>query len=157
MLSSDGIGPINTSTPFNMHKITVAFPDYSVVEQRQYQKGAASPIIRVSERGIPLMVIYPDTQLENIFSVVIKDNRIGNSLGHNLSSSYSMIYSYETREPCTAGIEELKGKVLCLAPNSPNILYVFSGQWSGPTGQIPPIEVLADWSLESIVWRPKNT
>lgn len=156
MVSSDGVGPINASTPFNMHKITVAFPDYSVVEQSQFQKGAVSPIIRVSSRGRPLLIIYPDTQLKNIFSVVIKDNQIGNSLGHDIGFPYSKIYTYETREPCAPGVEELNGKVLCMAPNSPNMLYVFSGQWDGPTGQIPPVEVLANWNLEEIVWRPKS-
>jgi len=32
VLSADGVGPLNASTSFNMHQVTVAFSDYSVEE-----------------------------------------------------------------------------------------------------------------------------
>ena len=55
---------------------------------------------------------------------------------------------------CAAASEELTGKVLCYAPRVGNILYLFSGKWSGPTNAIPPQEVLGDWKIEAIIWKP---
>lgn len=154
MLSVDGVGPINTSTPFNMHQVTIAFQDYSVTEYTQFTKDNSSLVIRVSENGKPLLLINPDSSHEKIFSIFIQSNKIGNSLGHEIGSIYNTIYTYEETEPCIAGTEEFTGKVLCLAPKTRNILYVFSGIWDGPKNEAPPTAILAEWKLVSIIWKP---
>ncbi|HHL19834.1 MAG TPA: DUF1131 family protein [Thiothrix sp.] len=156
ILSAAGIGPINASTPFNIHQITLAFDDYSVTQYTKFQQGEQTPVIRVSQNGTPLIIINPDTKGDNIFSVIVNSNKIGNALGHELKSTYQDIYNYENREPCMAGTEELSGKVLCIAPKTANIIYQFHGQWDGPDGEIPPTEILSEWVLESIIWKPQR-
>jgi hypothetical protein len=154
MLSSDGVGPINASTPFNMHQVTLAFQDYSVTEYTQFTKNNSSPVIRVSEDGKPILLINPDSSNKKIFSIFILSNKIGNALGHEVGSLYNTIYTYQETEPCIAGSEEFAGKVLCMAPKTENILYVFSGSWDGPKDETPPTAILAEWKLDSIVWKP---
>ena len=156
MLSSAGVGPINASTPFNMHQMTLAFEDYSVTEYTQFQKGESVPIIRISDNSSPIMIINPDTERKNIFSIMVKSKQIGNALGHEIGSAYKEIYSYETIEPCIIGAEEFTGKVLCIAPKTPNILYLFNGEWDGPKEQVPPSAILSSWVLEAIIWKPEN-
>ncbi len=155
VLSADGVGPLNATTSFNMHQMTVAFSEYSVEEVVNFQHSAPYPVIRISKGGNTLITVNPDSSRQNIYSIVVEDNKVKNSLGHHLGSVYSEVYTYGQTEKCQSGIEELSGKVLCYAPKTPNILYVFNGKWDGEDGQMPPAELLQDWILESIVWRPK--
>ncbi len=154
MLSADGVGPINASTPFNMHQVTLAFQDYSVTEYTQFQDGDSIPVIRVSENGKPLLLIHPDDNKENIFSIYVMSNKVGNALGHDIGTAYNKIYNYGETEPCIAGTEEFTGKVLCMAPEASNLLYVFSGNWDGPKNETPPTAILTTWELGTIIWRP---
>jgi len=138
ILSPDGIGPINATTSFNMHQMTLAFNQYSVVEEVNYVKGKPFPAIRVSEGVNTLMNIIPDAS-------------------RPLGTSYSEVYTYGQQQACQPGAEDLAGKMLCYAPNHPNILYVFNGLWDGAgNGKIPPADILQGWGLETIIWRPKS-
>lgn len=154
MLSVDGVGPINTQTPFNMHKVTLAFPDFSVEEFTDKKDVGGGRVIRVSENGKPVLILHPDQNQKLIYSIVIQSAKVGNTLGHDIGTVFSDIYSYEQTEPCTTGTDELTGKVLCLAPKTPNILYVFAGKSDTPDTQTPPPGILATWKLDSIIWKP---
>jgi len=157
ILSQDGIGPINATTSFNMHQMTLAFSSYNVVEEVNYVEGRPFPAIRISEGVNTVLVIIPDASQQGIYSVIVEDNIVKNSLGHALGTPYSDIYTYGQNEKCQPGVEDMAGKMLCYAPKFPNILYVFNGAWENvAAGKAPPADILQGWALESIIWRPKN-
>ena len=156
VLSANGVGPINATTSFNMHQMTLAFSDFNVIEELNYHTGTPYPVIRISEGIKTMMTIIPDGSQKNIFSIMIEDNLIINSLGHRLGTSYSEIYTYGQNEECQAGVDDMSGKVICYAPKTPNILYVFSGSSVGEPGVVPAADVLQGWGLDSIIWRPKR-
>ena len=156
VLSTDGVGKINASTPFNIHLITQIFNGLNVSQQTNFQEGEAYPVMRVAKGAKTLMTINPTTDHKSIYSIVIEDNLIRNHLGHRLSTKFSSIYSYDHVEKCLAGQEELSGKTICYAPNVRNILYIFTGRWDGPDGEIPPEDVLATWTLDAIIWKPQS-
>lgn len=153
LLSPDNVGPISANSSFNMHEVTVAFPNYSVEEVLNYHLGSPYPVIRVSKGVKTLLVINPDKSQAKVFSIIIEDNLISNTLGHPLGTSFKDIYKYGQTEDCQLGAEDMAGKALCYAPNTPNILYVFNGK--GASSNMPTAEILQGWSLESIIWRPK--
>ncbi|PWQ99803.1 DUF1131 family protein [Leucothrix pacifica] len=154
-ISNKGVGPINSTTRFNIHDITVAFPNYSVVQQLIFQEGESYPVISVSKGAKRLMTLNPTTDLNSIYSVVVEDNLISNSLNHRLGTIFSDIFTDITNNyTCQAGVEEMSGKVLCLPPQASNMLYLFTGKWSGPDGKTPPPDILRGWALESIIWKP---
>lgn len=155
VLSESGIGPINATTSFNMHQMTLAFSDYNVVEELSYHSGTPFPVIRISEGVKTMMTIIPDEAQKNIFSIIVEDNLIINSLGHRLGTNYSEVYIYGKQAKCQAGIDDMLGKVICYAPKTPNVLYVFNGKGEGESGIIPSADVLQGWGLEAIIWRPK--
>lgn len=155
VLSADGVGPLNATTTFNMHQMTVAFHEYSVEEVVNFQQKTPYPVIRISQGGNGLLTINPDATRDSIYSILIEDNLVKNSLGHHLGTVYGDVYTYGQTEKCQSGTEEMSGKVMCYAPKTPNILYVFNGRWDGANNKMPPAEILQDWILESIVWRPK--
>lgn len=154
MLSIDGIGPINGNTVFNLHNITMAFQGFNVAQRTNYTEGQEYPVITVSQDLKPLLTINPDAKQEKIFSVMVHDNLIGNTLGHPLGSRFNEVYAYGATEECRAGAEELSGKVLCYAPKTGNVLYLFGGTWNGPDGSVPPKDVLANWQMEGMIWKP---
>jgi len=155
VLSENGVGPINATTSFNMHQITLAFSNYNVVEELNYQSGNPFPVIRVSEGVKTLLTVIPDASQQNIYSIIVEDNVVSNSLGHHLGTIYSDVYSYGQTEECQAGTQDMADKVICYAPKKPNILYVFNGKKDNKKTTVPPAEVLQNWVLESIIWRPK--
>jgi len=155
VLSANGIGPINATTSFNMHQMTLAFNNLNVVEELNYHGGAPFPVIRISEGVKTIMTIIPDSSQQNIFSVIVEDNIVVNSLGHHLGSNYSEVYTYGQNEECQTGVDDMLGKVICYAPKTPNVLYVFNGKWNGELGKVPTADILQGWGLESIIWRPK--
>ena len=157
VLSANGVGPINATTSFNMHQMTLAFNDYNVIEEVNYQSGHPYPVIRVSEGVKTLLTIIPDGSHQNIYSIIVEDNLISNSLGHPLGTLYSDIYTYGQKEECQPGTQDMAGKVLCYAPKTPNILYVFNDSKSTSKADVmPPADELQNWALESIIWRPKQ-
>ena len=153
-LTSDKVGPINAKTPFNIHHITQVFQGLNVSQQTSFQEGQAYPVIRVAKGAKTLMTINPTSDQNSIYSIVIEDNLIRNKLGHRLSTQFSDIYSFGNVEKCLAGKEELSGKTVCYAPNSRNVLYIFTGRWNGPNNEIPPEDVLSTWTLDAIIWKP---
>ena len=155
-LSTDGVGEINASTPFNIHHITQAFKGLNVAQQTSFQEGEAYPVIRVAKGAKTLLTINPTADQKLIYSVVIEDNLIRNHLGHRLSTKFSSVYNEGHAEKCLTGQEELSGKTICYAPKTRNILYIFTGRWDGPDGKIPPEDVLSTWTLDSIIWKPQS-
>ena len=154
-VSDLGVGTITATTPFNIHDITVMYPNYSVVEELNFQEGEQYPIISVSKGANTLFTVNPTLDLKSIYSIVVEDNQINNSLSHRLGTLFSDIFIEDNKVfNCQAGTEQMSGKVLCLAPNATKLLYQFSGTWSGPDTQLPPPEVLRSWALETIIWKP---
>lgn len=153
-LSQDGVGPINAATPFNLHLIGDAFQGLNVTEETNFIDGDKYPVITIKQRTKPLLAINPDHEHQKVFSVVIYDNYIGNRLEHKIGTKFVDIYPADKVEECAPGMEELAGKVLCRAPSAGNILYLFSGNWEGSKNALPPLPVLADWRIESFIWKP---
>ena len=160
VLSSAGVGPINAQTAFNIHQITLAFEEhrYNVEQIQTYTEGNSHLVIRVSKNAEPLLLITPNETQRRIFSVQIKDNRVGNVLGHTLGMEYGAIYSYGKTEQCSLGQDPLQERVLCYAPNSGNIIYLFKDDQPQNVAYqtLPPVDALDSWKLESIIWKPKK-
>ena len=153
-LSANGIGPINGTTPFNLHEITQVFQGYNVAQHTNFADGNQYPVIEVSQGIKRLITINPDLKQHKVFSVMVQDNLIQNGLGHPIGTKFSDIYAKPDLENCAPGMEDLEGKVLCYAPSAENILYIFTGIWNGPNNAIPPLDILKDWQLASIIWKP---
>ncbi len=155
VLSADGVGPLNADTPFNLVRIGSAFQDYNVAQETHMEEGGKYPVITVKQRVRDLLSINADYKQEKIFSIIVHDNLIGNELGHRLGDKFSEIYAYGKTEECAPGLEEWSGKVMCYAPKTTNILYLFeNGTSQGSKGEVPAPDAMSDWQLASIVWKP---
>ncbi|HPQ96987.1 MAG: DUF1131 family protein [Thiothrix sp.] len=163
MLSVDGVGPLNATTPFNLVRIGQAFQDFNVTEETRFTEDEKYPVITVKQEVEPLLSINPDAREQNIFSIIVHDNKVGNGLGHRIGTRFADIYSYDHTERCVPGMEEWRGKVMCYAPHAHNILYLFEKPpgvdeaAASTDGVAPAPEKMADWMLGAIVWKsPRN-
>ncbi len=166
MLSADGVGPLNASTPFNLRQIGDAFQNFNVAEEIRFLNGSQYPMITVRQGAEHLLSVNPDHRGENIFSIIIYHNRIGNKLGHRIGQKFSEVYRYGRIGECGPGIEEWAGKVMCYAPQNNNILYLFAGEQAASAqvapkrsveASVPPPDEMTDWRLEAIVWKPPGS
>lgn len=153
MLSTEGVGPLNPATPFNLVKIGDAFQNFNVAQETSFTKGGEIPAITVRQQVKPILSINPDYKQERIFSIVVQDNLVGNQLGNKIGDKFNEIYQAGHTEECAPALEEWAGKVMCYAPKSSNIMYLFAGEWDGAKGEMPPLEVLAHWQLEAMIWK----
>ncbi|HPE61026.1 MAG: DUF1131 family protein [Thiothrix sp.] len=158
MLSVDGVGPLNATTPFNLIRIGQAFQDFNVTEETRFAEDEKYPVITVKQAIEPLLSINPDAREQNIFSIIVHDNKIGNGLGHKIGTRFADIYSYDNTERCAPGMEEWRGKVMCYAPHARNILYLFEkpAVANAPVlenGAAPAPAQMTDWTLGAIVWK----
>lgn len=153
MLSEDGVGPLNASTPFNLVRIGDAFQEFNVVEETSDSSGDNNRVITVKQQVKPLLTINPDFQQKNIFSVIVHDNLVGNKLGHTIGSKFADIYTPQSLEQCAPGVDDWAGKVMCYAPKNTNILYLFNGETPKVTDTVPTPAAMQDWVLEEMVWK----
>ncbi|PIE00236.1 MAG: hypothetical protein CSA79_04740 [Thiothrix nivea] len=154
-LSADGVGPLNAETPFNLVQIGDAFQNYNVAQETHLRDAGQYPVITVRQRDELLLSINADYKEQRVFSIIVHDNRVGNELGHRLGDRFNEIYAYGKTEECAPGLEEWAGKVMCYAPQTKNILYLFDNEaGQGADGEVPTHDVLADWELAAIVWKP---
>jgi hypothetical protein len=153
-LGEEGIGPITARTPFQVAALRRLLPEYSVARSRSGSEGEEFPVITVSRSGETLLVINPDGTGGDIASVVVTAKGIKTRSGVTVGSGFTEALAGQTPKRCVAGEEEMSGSVICPAPKSRHITYVFRGEYDGPDGQLPPLPVLRSWRISQLVWRP---
>lgn len=153
-ISETGVGPINSSTPFNRKEVQKLLPSLKVKRSTSSTEGEEFPILEISDKQGLLFTINPDGDAKRIYSIVTESGRVMNSLGHKLGQTYKTVYGGKAAQ-CAAGEEERSGTVFCQAPNSKHIGYQFYTDGDdGVDGEVPPLKVLNKWKIKAIFWQP---
>jgi len=154
-VTDQGVGPINALTPFDMIELQKILKDYLIVEGTSSALGGTSTIFRVSdEEGAELFVLYPSPDNANVSLIVVTSPTIQDTSGVSVGVTYDTVFGDQLVADAHPGIQHYTGHVLCHAPGSTNITYVFHGDWTGPDGIIPPLNVLQSWTLTEISCQP---
>jgi hypothetical protein len=153
-VSPDGVGSIRANTPFNQKKIAALLNEFKVVLAKGMTEGEGYPILKVFDQKGELAVINPSEDRKKIFSIVVASTRVKNVLGPKIGDSYDKIYGTSVHKSCSAGDEEMSGRVICQDPKSGRIQYVFEGDYDGPDGEVPAFKILKNWKIAQIVWKP---
>jgi len=152
-LSENGLGSISEKTGFNMKDIQKSLPGYTVKADKDYTVGDEFPIyVVMGKQGIPLATINPSGDEKGIFSIRVKSNVVLNTLGPKIGTTYLSVYGKVVDESCSPGMEEMSGAVICNAPKSKHIVYVFNGKNGGPDSKLPDISLLKNFKISEIAW-----
>ena len=150
-----GIGPLNGQTHFNQQEIQKLLPGFKVTAGVGAFEDQTFPTLLVSDAKGLLLTINPDGDKPGeIYSIIVETNRLPNSLGDKLGSTYGKVYR-GFKATCVAQLEQLEGTMLCEMPQSQHISYLFEHQQihSGKNG-IPPQKIIETARLKNIVWKP---
>jgi hypothetical protein len=153
-VSHDGVGSIRANTPFNQKKVAALLNEFKVVSAKGMTEGEEYPILKVFDQKGEIAVINPSEDRRKIFSIVVVSDRVKNVLGPKIGDSYNKIYGTSVHKSCSAGTEEMSGRVICQDPKSGRVQYVFKGVYDGPDGEVPAFEILKNWKIAQIVWKP---
>jgi hypothetical protein len=157
-LSKDAVGPITSETPFDQETIKNLLPDFLVEKVIIDIEGDPHDFISVSQAGGTVLLIRKGG-VDGIRRISIKNARVSNTLGPQLSARFETIYDRNNIGACRRGLEAYSRKVGCPAPNAPNVTYWFDAlEWilagDGARIHTPPYEALKKLALDEMTWRP---
>lgn len=149
--SSAALGPLNAQTAFNLEGLQESLPAFQISEERAYGEGTAYPIFVARHGGDPDPVISIHGSGDLLSMVFIhRNDYIANAqrIGEHVQDTSL------TSATCYAGMEERSGDVVCQDPDEPSLHYWISVDYSGPDGQLPPQDTIANGMIYEITWQP---
>ncbi|MGK9171976.1 RpoE-regulated lipoprotein [Yokenella regensburgei] len=149
-VSEQGVGGITASTALDEKAINEALGgDYHLRSGMKSDKGN---IIRYFEAlkddNVALVV---NGENGTVSQVDVLDSSIETEKGVKIGTPFSALYDKAFGQCTAATGDDAKG-VACKAPESQHISFIFTGEWSGPDGLMPPDDALKSWKLHKIIW-----
>lgn len=153
-LTPNGLGALGGGTAYSVEAIATALPSLTVASEEYMAEGDSYPMIVARDGEAKVLEIYPRYNMPEMVGafVILTDSivfegraKVGDIFNH---------LPKQGSEPtdCVAGMEENSGKVLCHDGEFPHVGYVFSGDWAGPDGELPPAHVLDTYKMERLTW-----
>lgn len=152
-LGIDGLSGITAATPFDPVYLNASFPSLRWESENRRTEHGVEQVLHAGDRGERWFSLASDGR-GRIASIDVNSATVKNWLGPQVGDPFGPLRKNDQLGNCSPGQEELSGKVICGASESPLITYVFSGRWNGPDGQMPPSATLDHWALTRISWRP---
>ena len=145
-----GLGTINATTPLQESALEAGLNgDYRLRQGMRSEQG----------KVVSFWQALTDDQVKLTFSgdatvsrIEIADGDIvsadGTRIGDVFSERYQKAFGH-----CQVASGESAPAVLCQAPDSQHVSYLYQGKWAGPQGLIPPDDVLQTWQVSKIIWQ----
>ncbi|MEL6885584.1 MAG: DUF1131 family protein [Pseudomonadota bacterium] len=150
-LGVDGLDGITASTRFKLSAVQSASPDLNWIRATRATEDGQQPVIATSAAGTAAVTLFGDSR-GRIGRIEIKGGAIGNWLGPRIGDPFGPLQHNLQLGICQPGADALSGAVSCAAAETDAIIYIFSGAWNGPDGQLPPADVLEGWTLSQMIW-----
>lgn len=148
-LKEEGIGKINAGTPFDAAKVGALLPGFDVDSYTSFKEGKPYPILRITRNGHEIMIISPSKDVQLLGSLSVTTPAITTADGYHVGDDYATVFT-DTAPSCRSGNAELSDKLLCQAPGSARIHYLFASSGQTPDAQQP----LPHSAVEEIIWTP---
>lgn len=151
-VNENGVGKIQRNTPFDAAKISALLPGFEAHTFTAFMHGNPYPVIRITRHDKEVMIISPDEEKTGIASIAVLHPDVKTPKGKRLGDPFEKVY--DDTSSCTPAEKELAGKVLCRAPESSHLFYLFSGPRKGPVHELPSPGDLREWAIDEIIWKP---
>lgn len=150
-VTEQGVGGINGTTAMQKDALDGGLKGhYTLRNGMRMEKGSVVTFWQAvdDEKQIQLVMSGQTT----VSRIDVMDKAIETESGVKIGTRFSELYS-KAFGACENANEPGKTGVICKAPNSQHIRYVFTGEWHGPEGLMPSDESLKNWTLSKIVWQ----
>ncbi|CAH5998918.1 TPA: RpoE-regulated lipoprotein [Citrobacter koseri] len=150
-VTEQGVGTLTASTPLDEKAITDALDgDYRLRSGMKTQNGNVVRFFEVMKEDKVALVINGDQG--TISRIDVLDSDIPSQAGVEIGTPFSDLYS-KAFGNCQKATGDDSASVECKAQDSQHISYLFSGEWNGPEGLMPPDDTLKNWKVSKIIWR----
>lgn len=151
-LSIDGINGITASTPFSVDAFSASVDGLEWHHDVHETESGNQEVIVARINGETLFEVVKGERA-SIDTIVVTSDRIDSWFGPRVGDTFESLSHNLQLGECQPGTETRSGTVICRAAETERVAYVFAGQWPGPDGQMPPLDVLDTWPLSSIEWQ----
>lgn len=149
-VSDNGVGRLGATTALQASAVTEALKgDYTLRSGMRMDNGQVVPFFEALKENNVMLVI--SGQSGHVNRINIKDPNLVTTTGVKIGTPFSALFS-RAFGACESLNDDERNAVICQAPQLPHIHYVFSGNWQGPEGLMPPDDTLKDWKVSRIVW-----
>jgi hypothetical protein len=154
-----GLNGINAATPFPIQDHERYLPGFTASLKKSTREDGDSHYMALFREGREAARIMG--QNGKVSAIILTsriippavEGMIGNSLGFFIWGVDENTY----RKYCIPGAEAWSGKIICRTrdaarSDTKHIRHVFSGEYDGPDGELPPLDVAKEFVIEATVW-----
>lgn len=150
-VTEQGVGALTASTPLDEQAIADALDgDYRLRSGMKTENGNVVRFFEAINGDKVAMVIHGEQG--HISRIDVLDSEIPSEAGVEVGAPFSDLYS-KAFGHCQPAAGDDPGTVECKAEGSQHISYLFTGEWKGPEGLMPPDDTLKAWKVSKIIWR----
>ncbi|RWR00845.1 RpoE-regulated lipoprotein [[Pantoea] beijingensis] len=149
-VTEQGVGDVNGSTTMSESVLNDALSGkYKLRQGMRSSNGGVVSFWQALEDGKVKLLINGNATVSRVevmdVAIATQD---GTKIGSKFSEHFDKAFGACEKAP---GLDS--SEIECKAPNSQHIHYVYSGEWHGPEGLMPPDDTLKNWTLSKIIWR----
>lgn len=150
-LTDDGLGGITAQTPMQQAALSEGLNDaYPLRSGMGIAHGQVTRVYQAMEQDKVVLTITGEAQVQRI---TLDSAAIASAWGAKVGMPFADLYQRAFDGECRRIVAMEGTPVLCRAPQSQRVSYLFLGQWNGPAALMPPDDVLLTWPLSQIIWQ----
>ncbi len=151
-VKDSGVGGIKADTPLDQQTLSKALNgDYRLRNGMETHNGGIRSFYQAVKDNEVKLTIY-GSSAGRVERVAAADKNVPTEWGVKIGDRFSSLYS-KAFGACRKGTDEDQDGVVCAAPQSAHVSYVFTGSWHGPDSLMPADDTLKDWQISKIVWQ----
>ncbi|PHM73560.1 RpoE-regulated lipoprotein [Xenorhabdus kozodoii] len=152
-VSEQGIGKINNRTDMTQSAIDKGLEGkYRLRSGMEMQDGKLVSIVQGMEDG-QVKLEFHGLVNGKINRIDVLDDEVKTVWGTKIGTPFSALYNQAFGKCQRSQNVTVQPVVVCAAPQSLHVSYVFTGDWNGPEGLMPSDDVLKDWKVSRIIWK----
>lgn len=150
-VSEQGVGALTSTTALEENALNDALDgDYRL---RSGMKTADGKIVRYFEAlKDDKVALVINGESGTVSRIEVLEEGIATASGVKIGTPFSDVFG-KAFGHCVSATGDDIGSVLCKAKDSQHISYLFSGDWRGPQGLMPPDDTLKNWTISKIIWQ----
>ncbi|QTF09789.1 RpoE-regulated lipoprotein [Brenneria izadpanahii] len=150
-VTDTGVGAINAGTPLSESILREALDNNYRLRSGMGSNNGQLVAFYQALDGNDVKLVISGEPKSHVRKVEVMDAAIDSEWGVKIGDAFSSAYS-KAFGSCQPGQGDDAQSVECVAPQSKHVSYLFSGEWNGPEGLMPPDDILKDWRVSKIVW-----
>lgn len=150
-VSGNGVGGINAGTPMLESAVNDGLNgDYRLRSGMGTNNGDIVAFYQAMD-GDDIKLVIRGEPKGRVQRVEVMDQDVATEWGSKLGTPFGDLYS-KAFGSCQRATGDDAGNVECVASQSKNVTYIFTGKWAGPQEIMPPDATLKSWTISKIIW-----